>query len=342
MKSIVFFNNKGGVGKTTLACNLVSYMNKSKNIRVLLIDADPQCNATQAILSDETCENIYLEPNETSPKTLYSYLSPLEMGEPQIALPVVPILGTQNRFQTDLIPGHPSMSIIEDRLSDAWSSVRAREIGGYRITNWCHQLLCSLEGQYDLVVFDVGPSLGALNRSIILSCDYIITPFGCDIFSLLGIKNIAEWITKWDIQYMSSVKEGLIEQPEAFKRYNLILDTSKKHRFLGYSVQQYVSRKFKSGVRPVKSYDEIMNRIPETVHNAMENFLPEKLDFEHVELGHIPYLYSLVPMAQAVKAPMHTLEHSDGVIGNQYKQVNEFQYLMSSISDKILENLGLV
>lgn len=144
-------------------------MNKSKNIKVLFIDADPQCNATQTILSDEICENIYLEPNGTSPRTLYSYLSPLEMGEPQIALPVASISGTQNRFHTDLIPGHPSMSIIEDRLSDAWSSVRAREIGGYRITNWSHQLLSSLREQYDLVVFDVGPSLGALNRSIILS-----------------------------------------------------------------------------------------------------------------------------------------------------------------------------
>lgn len=342
MKSIVFFNNKGGVGKTTLACNLVSYMNMHKNIRVLLVDADPQCNATQAILSDETCEDIYLRAEDNSSKTLYSYLSPLEMGEPQIELPAAPILGTTNRFQTDLIPGHPSMSIIEDRLSDAWSAVRAREIGGYRITNWCHQLLSSLEDQYDLVVFDVGPSLGALNRSIILSCDYIITPFGCDIFSLLGIKNIAEWITKWDNQYMSSVKEGVLEKPDAFTRYDIIVDTSNKHRFLGYSVQQYVSRKFKSGPRPVKSYDEIMNRIPDTVKNSMASFLPEKLDFKHVELGHIPYLYSLVPMAQAAKAPMHTLEHSDGVIGNQYKQVKEFQELMSSISDKILANLELV
>lgn len=342
MKSIVFFNNKGGVGKTTLACNLVSYMNMHKNVRVLLVDADPQCNATQAILSDADCEAIYLEDSDASTKTLYSYLVPLEMGEPQIELPTTPILGTTNRFKTDLIPGHPSMSIIEDSLSDAWSEVRGRAIRGYRITNWCHQLLSSLEGKYDLVVFDVGPSLGALNRSIILSCDYIITPFGCDIFSLLGIKNISDWIKKWDAQYMSSVKDGMIESPQAFENYNIITDTSEKHQFLGYSVQQYVSRKFKTGHRPVKSYDEIMNRIPETVRIAMADFLPDELKDEDVELGHIPYLYSLVPMAQAAKSPMHTLEHSDGVIGSQYKQVIQFQELMSDISDKILANLELI
>ena len=341
MKSLAFFNNKGGVGKTTLACNLVSYMNIHKGVRVLLVDADPQCNATQAILTDIDCENIYLN-NDDQFKTLYSYLAPLEMGEAQIELPATPILGTGNRFQTDLIPGHPNMSIIEDRLSDAWASVRGREIGGYRITNWCQHLLLSLEGKYDLVVFDVGPSLGALNRSIILACDYMITPFGCDIFSLLGIKNISEWIAKWDQQYMSSINDSLQEKPEAISKFDIIQNTSLKHRFLGYSVQQYVSRQFKTGPRPVRSYDEIMRRIPDTVKDAMDGFLPQGLSLKDLELGHIPYLYSLVPMAQAAKAPMHALEYRDGVIGSQYGQVKDFSNLMSAISDKVLTNLELV
>ncbi|MBK9234711.1 MAG: AAA family ATPase [Rhodoferax sp.] len=73
MKSIAFFNNKGGVGKTTLACNLVSYLNMHKGKRVLLVDADPQCNATQAILDDDRCEAIYLSGTNPT-KTLYHYL----------------------------------------------------------------------------------------------------------------------------------------------------------------------------------------------------------------------------------------------------------------------------
>lgn len=338
MKSIAFFNNKGGVGKTTLACNLVSYMNMHKGKRILLVDADPQCNATQAMLTDDECEKIYLA-DKPSTKTLYSYLMPFEMGEPQVQLPTEPILGTRNRFGTDLIPGHPSMSVIEDKLSDAWSAVRGRDIGGYRVTNWCHQLIESLGDRYDIVVFDVGPSLGALNRSIILACDFIVTPFGCDIFSLLGIKNISEWIKKWDAQYMSSVKDGRQESPQAFEQYKIICDTAKKHRFLGYSVQQYVSRQFKTGPRPVKSYDEIMKQIPITVQAAMADLMAGGLGAQDVELGHIPYLYSLVPMAQAAKAPMHALEYGDGVIGNQYGQVKDFKLLMSKISDRLLLNL---
>lgn len=167
---------------------------------VLLIDADPQCNATQAILEDDVCEDIYVSPTTTY-KTLYSCLKPLELGEPSIDDDVIPILASTNRFLTDIIPGHPKMSIIEDRLSDAWSDLQGRDIRGYRITNWCAGLLAAIESRYDLVVFDVGPSLGALNRSVILASDYIVTPFGCYIFSLLGIENISSWIKNWKNQY---------------------------------------------------------------------------------------------------------------------------------------------
>lgn len=338
MKSIAFFNNKGGVGKTTLACNLVSYLNIHKGKRVLLIDADPQCNATQAILDDDRCEAIYLSGTDST-KTLYDYLKPLEQGDAGIALPAAPMLGTNNRFKTDLIPGHPRMSIIEDQLSDAWSDLQGRKIGGYRITNWCHQLLNTVKDRYDIVVFDVGPSLGALNRSVILSCDFIVTPFGCDIFSLLGIRNISQWINGWDLQYMRSVADGIDDNPAAFAQFEIIRNTAMKHRFLGYSVQQYVSRKFKTGNRPVKSYDEIMKKIPDTVKEAMEPFTLSTIPLPDLELGHIPYLYSLVPMAQSAKSPIHELSNADGVIGSQYGQVKSFSKLMSDICDKLLRNL---
>ena len=50
MQSVAFFNNKGGVGKTTLLCNIAGYLALKEQYNILIIDADPQCNATQLLL----------------------------------------------------------------------------------------------------------------------------------------------------------------------------------------------------------------------------------------------------------------------------------------------------
>ncbi|SOY49792.1 ParA family protein [Cupriavidus taiwanensis] len=59
MKTVAFFNNKGGVGKTTLLCNLASYLALELEARVLVIDADPQCNATQSMFGDDILTKLY-------------------------------------------------------------------------------------------------------------------------------------------------------------------------------------------------------------------------------------------------------------------------------------------
>lgn len=337
MKSIAFFNNKGGVGKTTLACNVVAYLNSELGKRVLLVDADPQCNATQAVLEDSVCEELY--DAESDRKTLYSYVKPLEHGVPSIDVDVFPLSGTENRFQTDILPGHPRLSMIEDVLSEAWANVQGRKVGGYRVTNWCKQLLNSVDKKYDYVVFDVGPSLGALNRSVILACDYIVTPFGCDIFSLLGIKNISTWMKSWKLQYDRSILDGLRDHPGVLEEHPIVLDTEQQFRFVGYSVQQYITKTFKTGRRPVKSYDQIMREIPTTVEGAMDFLRAPGLTATDLELGHIPNLFSLVPMAQSAKAPIHQLGNSDGLVGSQYSQVGAYTSTLDALSRKLLRNL---
>ncbi len=59
MKSIAIFNNKGGVGKTTLLCNLAAFLATERRRKVLVVDADPQCNATQLTFDDEETEELY-------------------------------------------------------------------------------------------------------------------------------------------------------------------------------------------------------------------------------------------------------------------------------------------
>jgi cellulose biosynthesis protein BcsQ len=340
MKSIVFFNNKGGVGKTTLNCNVVAYLNMHKDKKVLLVDADPQCNATQAFLEDEVLHDLYLRPT-SSKKTLLNYLLPLGKGEAAIDVNVAPMPGMFSEFKTDLIPGHPHMSMIEDRLSRAWGDLLGSDrIGGYRITNWVSQLLRPLQSSYDLIVFDVGPSLGALNRSVLLSCDYIVTPFGSDIFSLLGIKNISEWMTNWSDDYDQAIKYMKTKYPEALGEFPGVVTTESKFRFAGYSVQQYVARKFKTHRRPVKAYDDIMGMIPIAVAESMKSFQSPGLHDSQMNLGHIPFLYSLVPLAQSKRVPIHQLSETNWVKGAQTKQVAEYIGIIDQFCSKLLENIG--
>ena len=337
----MFFNNKGGVGKTTLACNVVAYISEHYSKRVLLVDADPQCNATQALLDDELCEQIYLT-GKSKQKTIYDILKPLELGEPGIADKIAPAPRSKNRYKTDLIPGHPSLSTMEDRLSEAWSKLLAGEIPGFRISNWAEQLMLSFEDDYDLIVFDVGPSLGALNRTIILASDFIVAPFGCDIFSILGINNIGTWIKKWQEDYEQSLliakrKDRL----SSISEFNCIQDTSSKFRLAGYSVQQYVSRKFKEGPRPVKAYDRIMKDIPTVVEDRLSFITPEQFTQEQLRLGDVPYVYSLVPLSQSNKTPIHSLTGKEGLVGSQYKQVTQYAELMKQVSDRLIKNVGV-
>ena len=78
MQSIAFFNNKGGVGKTTLLCNIAAYLALEKQKKVLVVDADPQCNATQLMLEEEEVLAIY---DAARSFTIHSVVHPLSIGK---------------------------------------------------------------------------------------------------------------------------------------------------------------------------------------------------------------------------------------------------------------------
>ena len=179
MKSIGFFNNKGGVGKTTLICNLAASLAKNKNLKILIIDADPQCNASAYLLSDNELETILLDNTRSS---LDSFYDPIRRGQ---GYPVnLPNIVHSERFGIDLIVGDPKLSIREDLLATDWASTKNGEPRGFQTTYAIKELLSRLT-QYDFILVDMGPSLGALNRSVLLAVDYFLMPLSVDIFSLM-------------------------------------------------------------------------------------------------------------------------------------------------------------
>ncbi len=290
------------------------------------------------MLSEEKLQEVYKPKSKYT--TLLKYLEPLLRDETGIYTKCEPLKADTNRFNVDLIPGHPRISLIEDILSEAWNKCQGGQIGAFRKTNWLRELIEIYEDEYDYMFIDLGPSLGALNRSILLNSDYFIAPMGCDIFSLMGIENIANWITDWEETYKMATSFLIKKFPDEVSEYPLTLDTSEKFRLAGFSVQQYITKVISGKRRGIKAYETIIRQIAGYVEKNLKDHFSNGCTIEDLELGSIPHLYSLVPLAQTSRSPIHSLERNDGIVGNQYKMVEEFSLLMDKICRQVMKNIG--
>lgn len=337
MKIISFFNNKGGVGKTTLTGNIASYFSVELGKKVLVMDCDPQCNITQYILGDEKTIDLYWPSGGESAagktKTIMDIVQPIVDGDATVSKSVKPMASRGNRFGVDLIPGDPRFSLFEDQLSQAWSEANSGKAGGFRVSNWLQLYLHSLEDRYDIVFIDVSPSLGAINRSVLLSSDSFITPLGADAFSLLGVRNISRWISGWIDTYKVGVQLANRFNVGMLEKYNIIECPRIAKGFIGYTMQQYIA-KSKEGIRrPTKAYERILNDVPEEIEKHLSKF--SLFPVEQLRLGDVPNLYSLVPLAQTVNAPIISLRAKDGLVGSQFSQAQSYKEIIGELASAI-------
>jgi cellulose biosynthesis protein BcsQ len=343
MISICFFNNKGGVGKTTLTCNIAAHFALALRKRVLLVDCDPQCNTTQLVLNEDATQRLYRQREHRSKTgTILDVVRPLEVGDAGIDTNISPILASANRFGTDLLAGHPRLSIVEDTLSQAWSETAGGKIGGLRRSNWCAALCSSLSDKYDIVFFDIGPSLGSLNRTVLLGTQFFVSPMGADLFSIYGIRNIAEWLTHWLGGYETGYKLSQNDSPGALAEFNIQEIPPIKHGFAGYTVQQYIT-KSKGGVRrATKAYEKLLGDLPREVSESLSGFWAARnQELAAMHLGDVPHMYSLVPLAQSVNAPIRELVASDGLVGSQFKQRDSYVKNLNAIVASLARNIGM-
>lgn len=329
MISIGFFNNKGGVGKTTLLCNLAASLSIKHKKKVLILDADPQCNASAYLLPENNLVEILLDNKHSSIDAFYE---PIRRGQGYSE--EIPTIFNSKRFGIDLIAGDPKLSLREDLLATDWASTRNGEHRGFQTTFAISELLSRLD-KYDFVLVDMGPSLGALNRSVLLSVDYFLMPLSVDIFSLMAVSNILTSFSNWKDSLNQALNRYIQNESQPFKIGNRNVDWELK--FAGYVMQQYTAKK-KAGIRlPVEAFERIINQQHDELHQLGEFF---DKHYGAVNLGEVPTLSSVVPLSQQAHAPIFALEAKDGIVGSHYNRVSEAGEFFHRIAEKLLGRLA--
>ena len=334
MKSIAMFNNKGGVGKTTVLCNLAGYLCQKMQKRVLVIDADPQCNTTTYALDEELFLDVY---NGTDHFTLNDIVLPLKTRGAYIETTRIQILHSTG-FGFDIIPGSPKLATSEDFLSGDWKDIKASEIRGIRSNMIFFDLLRKCD-TYDFVLFDMGPSLGAINRAILLACDFFITPMSSDLFSILALENISSSLSDWRKKFNETCIDLSPEDKEGLEG----MDATCTIKFLGYIYQQYIARTSDGNKRIVRAYEEILQQLPAKINqylvNAINQDYSNNVDYT---LGSIPNFYSLIPMSQSSHKSVFSLTSADGVVGAHYQKVKEYEGIIQTIAQNICTNMEAI
>jgi cellulose biosynthesis protein BcsQ len=319
-KSVCFFNNKGGVGKTTLIANLAAELALNSKKKILLVDADPQCNLTQYLLSDDQYIQEY---EEEDPTTVYSVIHPLSIGKGYRRQ--LPIRRAEN-FGCDVIIGDPRLAMKEDLLSQDWRDARAGGTRGLRTTFVFHDLLEKSE-DYDYVFFDMGPSLGAINRAVLLVADYFILPATIDIFSKWAVRNIGLALTTWQKDLANGIANA--EDPS-----ELPITESKRVKFLGYVMQQHKERAQGTSVRIVEAYKTISEQFPTIIKdNLGQLYVTPDMN---PNLGEIKHLASLAPKSQTTHQPMIRVV-ARGSYTSTRKQA---RIIFKQIATSFLKNIG--
>ena len=323
MKTIAFFNNKGGVGKTSLVYHL-AWMYADIGVNVVAADLDPQANLTSMFLDDPRLETLWEER-----RTVYGAIRPLMEGSGDVAAPHV----EQPTPGLGLVAGDLALSAAEDELSSQWPGCMDGKARAFRVLSALWRVLRDAAEQTaaELVLVDVGPNLGAFNRAALVAADDVVVPLAADLHSLQGLRNLGPTLRRWRAEWGER------------RRRNPIADVGMPAgtmRPIGYVVMQHAVRLD----RPVKAYARWMARIPEVYAEAVMNEpgpAGRTIDTDPGCLAALKHFRSLMPLAQEARKPMFALKPADGAIGGHANAVADCRSDFVRLARVIAERAGM-
>ena len=345
---VAFFNNKGGVGKTSLVYQL-AWMYKDLGLRVVAADLDPQANLTAAFLNEERLEELWL--GNARPSTVFDCIQPLLKGTGDIDNPHLEFVedeGQLSLFVGDLalLVGDLYLSGFEDELSAQWPNC----LGGggqeraFRVMSafWRIMQNAAMAHKADVILMDLGPNLGAINRAALIAADYVVVPLSPDLFSLQGLRNLGPTLRTWREEWQERLtKKSSVGKKSLATDLELPLG---KMQPIGYVVLQHSARLD----RPVKAYNRWIARIPKVYQEDVLD-QPLKNDISVADDPHCLALLknyqSLMPMAQEAHKPILHLKPADGAIGAHTYAVRnvylDFEKLARAIAERTDVNMSL-
>jgi len=255
-KKILFANNKGGVGKTTLAFNCAMSFAK-QGYKTVLIDLDPQCNLSRLALGDINYAGTLFS---STYKDIYDVLRGVIEGGSDIDLSVPTIPVSNSDGNLFLLKGNVNLSLYENLLVSAYGQAAAGQQLGYFQTSAIDRFLRErgMSDEVDIFVIDTSPSLSLLNQIIFLGADYFVVPMMPDAFSVQGIENLGVVFEKWKQNWKVTGKalSGNTESKFVLSGDGL---------FIGYIVNSYNVY----GKQPIADHRAWMEKIPEKVRTYL-------------------------------------------------------------------------
>lgn len=306
---ISVFNNKGGVGKSTICWNLADSLARIGK-RVLLIDFDPQCNLSIAMLGEKTFVNTLPTQNAPYGTTIRAYLQRFlqNTGGEQVFLHK----GQHTHHDVQLIAGDFWLNVYADSLNVGGDLLSGTGLSRYVALR---QIIARAESEdnstFDFAIIDLPPSFGALVRAAFYSSDYFIVPCTSDNFSVYCVGLIGQMVPSFIRDWQSGLARFKDSNPN-FTDF----DSLGRPRFAGWIFNGFDTARQRRSRTQISQGAALgprqMNRADATMHDHVEQAIKTELV---VRLRKIPG-YDPIAQGTTVNFRIGDIEDANVLIQN--------------------------